>query len=167
MAGFEKKGLDVPYQNPITGDKGILSFVWQNWFRILYTRVYPLGIEITSEILNNIVDDISHDPENINGMQFDNTKVNQVIIEYLIQRIYGPDIDPTELIQSGIFILVYKPAAKTWHIIPIGTPGPDNAGVTFSVLPSGQVRYTSTNFSGEKKYSKITWRARTLAGKVT
>lgn len=158
----ERSSIDVPYRNSVVElATGILSLAWQNFFRSLYERVYPLGIE-TSFIFENNKTDAS----NIEGLQFDSNKVTQVFIEYVIQRIHGPKLDPVEKIQTGVFAVVYKPAAELWSIVNIGTPGPDNAGITFSITAGGQVQYTSSNITGAQKISKITWRARTLGAKV-
>lgn len=161
MASINQRSLDVPYQNTLLERAtGILTIPWQNFFRSLFERVLPLGLETSFPLVNN-----QASAANIEGLQFDYVKTNQVIIEYIIQRITG-SISPTELIQTGVFALAYKPAAQTWHIVTIGSTGPDSAGITFSVTTGGQVQYTSTNMTGSANISKITYRARTLAAKV-
>lgn len=153
-------GLEVPYQSPVVDERKILSLNWQDFFKLLHLMVSPLGIERSFPIANNQVV-----AKNIEGLQFDYKKINQVTVEYLIQRI-TTSTGATEIISAGMFMLAYKPVSQTWHIVNIGTPGPDSSGVTFSVTTGGQVQYTSSNITGTANISKITWRARTLGAKV-
>lgn len=162
MASINVRSIDVPYQQPlIEKASGVLTISWQNFFRSLFERVYSIGIESSFSLVNN-----QSVASNIEGLQFDYRKVNQAIIEYVIQRITGPTLSPTELIQTGCFAVVYKPVAGTWNIVSIGSTGPDAAGITFSITTGGQVQYTSSNMTGTANVSKITYRARTLSAKV-
>lgn len=162
MASINVRSIDVPYQQPlIEKASGVLTISWQNFFRSLFERVYSIGIESSFSLVNN-----QSVASNIEGLQFDYRKVNQAIIEYVIQRITGPTLSPTELIQTGCFAVVYKPVAGTWNIVNIGSTGPDSAGITFSITTGGQVQYTSSNMTGTANVSKITYRARTLNAKV-
>lgn len=163
MASLNVRSIDVPYQQQLLERaSGVLTIPWQNFFRSLFERVYSLGIEASFPLVNN-----QSVAANIEGLQFDYRKVNQAIIEYVIQRITGPTLSPTELIQTGCFAVVYKPVAATWNIVNIGSTGPDAAGITFSITTGGQVQYTSSNMTGTANISKITYRARTLSAKVS
>lgn len=162
MAIIKQRSIDVPYADPVLDRaSGILTLPWQNFFRNLFERVFSLGIETSFPLANNqsVAADIA-------GLQFDYKKTQHAIIEYVIQRIVGPTISPTEAIQCGSFAVVYKPFAATWHIVNIGSTGPDSAGITFSITTGGQVQYTSTNMTGSANVSKITYRARSLNAKV-
>jgi len=161
MATIGIKSLNPPYENPTVEKTGFLTVAWQNFFRSLFDRLFPLGIEQTAVLLNNQATAVD-----MTGLQFDYRKVNQAIVEYVIQRITGPTLSPTELIQTGCFAVVYKPVAGTWNIVSIGSTGPDAAGITFSITTGGQVQYTSSNMTGTANISKITYRARTLSAKV-
>jgi len=153
------RGLDVPYQNQLLDKNGILTVAWQQFFRMLYLVVSTLGIETSFPLVNNQV--LAAD---ITGLQFDSRKINQVSVEYLIQRVTTGG-GATELITAGMFMLAYKPTSETWHVVAIGTPGPSSSGITFSVTASGQVQYTSSNITGTASISKITYRARTLGAR--
>lgn len=157
---FDVKALGVPYQNSVVDRAGILTLVWQQFFRALYDRLNPLGIEKSFSLANN-----QSSAADITGMQYDYRKINQVTVEYVIQRI-TTGTGATELVATGIFLLTYKPVANTWHIVTIGTPGPSTSGITFSITTGGQVQYTSTNITGTPNISKITYRERTLGAKV-
>lgn len=160
MGPIRQKSLDVPYESSVIDSKGILSISWQNFFRNLFDRIFPLGIETSFALLNN-----QSSAANIEGLQFDYRKVNQATIEYLIQRI-TTGTGATEIITTGMFMVTYKPVSQTWHIVNIGTPGPSASGITFSITTGGQVQYTSSNITGDENISKITYRARTLSAKV-
>jgi len=160
MANSLGKGFNVPYRNSISDVTGLLTQPWQSFFRALQFIVAPLGYEISAPISNNV-----SSPANIDGMIFSPEKVNQAVVEYFIQRVTSGG-GATALYAAGIFHVVYKPTAGTWHIVTVGTPGPDSSGITFSITTEGQVQYTSTNITGTANISKITWRARTLGAKV-
>lgn len=159
MAVISNQSLEVPYQDSVVEKTGMLSFSWQSFFRILQSMLSPLGIEKSFSLANN-----QASAADLVGMQFDYKKVNQVNIEYLIQRI-TTSTGTTELIQTGVFQLAYKPITAAWYINTVGSTGPDAGGITFSVTATGQVQYTSTNITGTANISKITYRARTLGAK--
>lgn len=155
----DQTSFQVPYRNELTDERGFLSNRWELFFRQLQALIFPLGSEQAFPIRNNQVTPLS-----IQGMALKSDKVSQAIVEYLIQRV-TQGTNPVELIQSGSFLLVYKPTSETWNLVTQGTPGPDNAGVTFSVNSNGEVQYTSTQVDGSESISKISFRIRTLAGK--
>ena len=97
-------------------------------------------------------------------MSVNSSKVSHAVVEYLIQRVTTGG-GAVELIQAGMFHLVYLPTSDTWNIVAIGTPGPGASGITFTVTSSGQVRYTSTNITGTESLSRIAFRIRTLSSK--
>ncbi len=160
MAVINSLGFEVPYRDAVVEQGGLLSRVWQQFYTLLHLRLAPLGIEQSCPIANNVgsVTDIT-------GMKFNSTKQNHAVVEYLIQRV-TTSTGATALYAAGSFHVVYKASAGTWHIVAIGTPGPDSSGITFSITASGQVQYLSSNITGTANISKITWRARTLAAKV-
>lgn len=153
------KTNEVPYRNPLVTAQGIVSDVWSKFFRNAMDAIDPLGTEKFFPLVNN-----QGSAADIDGLKFSQESVSQVTVEYLIQRVTTGG-GATEKIQSGIFILTYLPTTSSWSLVTIGTPGPDVSGVTLSVTSTGQVQYTSTNFSGTESISKITYRARTLAAK--
>lgn len=153
--------FDVPYKTPALEKGGMLTPAWVAFFRALFERVLSLGAERNYEISNNQVG-----AADITGLRFDYRNVSQVAIDYLIQRITTGG-GAVEKLETGIFLLVYKPTSNSWSKVSIGTSGPDVSGVTLTVTATGQVQYTSTNITGTHSISKITWRARTLAAKHT
>lgn len=160
MAIVNTTTIEVPYSNEIIESDKKITVPWQQFFRKLYDLVSPMGFERSFQLENNVAS-----AADVEGLQVNSQKINQVIIEYVIQRI-TTSTGATELIESGLKIAVYKPVAASWSLVTIGTPGPDGSGVTLSITAGGQVRYTSTNITGTPSVSKITYRARTLAAKV-
>ena len=154
-----QNNFQVPYRNPVTDERGLLSNAWELFFRQLQALVYPLGTELAATINNNQVT-----PIDIPGMALNSSKVSQGIVEYLVQRV-TTGTNPVELIQSGSFLLVFKPTTESWVLIPQGSSGPDSSGVTFSITSEGKVQYTSSTVDGTPSISKINFRVRTLSGK--
>lgn len=148
--------IEVPYQNKVIDDSGLIERAWSIFFRNTTTAVDPLGIERTFEIINNkgVATDIE-------GLSFDKTKVSQASVDYLIQRVTTGGL-ASELIETGTFYAAYKPTSVDWVLSDV----PSTAGVTLTITSSGQVQYTSTNITGATAYiSKITFRVRTLGAK--
>lgn len=151
--------LKVPDKDPISDSNGIVSMTWFEFFRLVRDFLAPLGVERSATLANN-----QTTAADITGMSFDLNVTSHVAVEYVIQRI-TTGTGATELIQAGCFHLVYKPVAKVWVIVVIGSPGPSDAGITFSITAKGQVQYTSSNITGTASISRIAWRARTIAAK--
>lgn len=147
--------FEVPIRDQVTDESGLLSRVWENFFRSIRKNLEPLGSEKFADILNNQASAVD-----IEGLSFDLRTVSQVSVDYLIQRVTTGG-GATELIETGTFYLVYKPTSLTWVL----SNGPSASGLTFSVTANGQVRYTSSNITGTPSISKIIYRARVLAGK--
>lgn len=148
--------LNIPNLEQVVDDKGMLTRVWQTVFRYLQNTLDPLGVEKTFIIENN-----KASATNIDGLIFDSSKVSQVFIDYVIQRI----TTTTELVESGVLRAVYLPKTLTWNLAPVGTPGPSASGVTLTIDSTGRIKYTSTNVAGTPVTSTLSIRARTLSGK--
>lgn len=159
MAQTTTPVLQAPYSNPLTNSEGFLSSAWQLFIRKVVEIIEPFGEEQSFGLANNVSVAVA-----ITGLSFNSEKISQVIVDYIIQRVTTTP-SATELIQSGSFILVYRPTSLSWSLVAVGTPGPDVSGVTFSVSSFGQVKYTSTNITGVPFISKITWRTRSLQAK--
>ncbi len=151
--------FEVPFKSVALERGGLLTPVWTAFFRSLYERISPLGVERSFEIVNN-----QSGAADITGMRYDYRGTSQVAIDYVIQRITTGG-GAVEKLETGIFLLVYKPTSDSWSKVVIGTAGPDVSGVTITVTATGQVQYTSTNVAGTASISRFIWRARTLAGK--
>jgi hypothetical protein len=110
--------------------------------------------------------DILQTPANINnnqivatsipGLSFDPTQVRAAIVEYSVYRV-TTGVGATELVESGTMYPAYKSVAAVWDMPIVGGQG---AGVQFSILPSGQIMYTSSNMSGSNYSGLIKFRAR-------
>ena len=100
----------------------------------------------------------------VTDLKFNFRGVSQATVDFLIQRV-TTSTGATELIESGIFVVSYNPTSDDWSLTMIGTPGPDDSGVDFSIDSSGQVQYRSSSITGTASISRVIWKARTLAGK--
>lgn len=154
-----KNTFDVPYKDPVQDISGLLTTSWEWFFRSLWERLYPLGIERSFDIANNV-----SGATDITGMKFSSNGVSQVHIDFLVQRVTTGG-SAVELIESGFFIISYKPTSQTWAITLVEINHPSNSGVDFTVTADGQIQYTSTNEAGTASISKLYWRARTIGGK--
>lgn len=154
-----RRSFEVPYGEAPIGPVGLFSNAWQWFFREVQERLYALGQEMSFDIENN-----QGTGADVVGLKFNRRGVSQATIDYLIQRV-TTGTGAIEKIQSGILIATYMPTSEEWELFEVGTPGPDDAGVTFSITASGQVQYTSTEETGDPLISKLYWRARTIAGK--
>lgn len=148
--------LKVPYRDQVLEESGILSKVYQEFFKFLKILIDPLGLEKTYPIENN-----KGVATKINGFVFNKDQVRQVFVEYFIQRVTSS----SELIESGRLRIVYKPKSLSWHLQPEPNPGPDLSGIVFSINASGEILYTSTNMLGNPVTSKVSIRSRTMSGK--
>jgi len=100
----------------------------------------------------------------IDSMKFNYKGISQATIDFLIQRV-TTSTGATELIESGMFVVSYNPTSADWSLTMIGTPGPDDSGIDFTIDSNGQVQYVSTSITGTASISRINWRARTLSAK--
>ena len=161
MDTLKSDSLLLPQNTPVVDRSGILTAIWDKYFQNVFRALSPLGMEKSAELQNNVTV-----AEKISGMQFDKDKVNFVEISYFIQRVSN-GVGASELVESGTLHLIWKPRSKNWSIRKLAGSGPDNSGITFSMNDKGEVLYVSTNQSGTKSLSKITYRATTLAAKYS
>lgn len=155
------ESFDVPYRNPLIERSGMLTTAWTNFFRSLFDRLLPLGAERSCQIANN-----QSGAADVVGLKVNARAVSQAVVDYLIQRV-TTSTGATELVESGIFILAYRPTDEDWDLSIVSEETPDDAGVDFSVTADGQVQYTSSDITGTPSISRVLWRMRTLAGKST
>jgi len=162
MAKPAELSFQVPYRDKLTGDGGLLTAVWESFFRYLYSVVSPLGVEKAFQLGNDI-----SVPTDLEGLQFDFNKVNSVIIDFCVQRI-SVGVDGEEKFETGMLVLTYLAKSAEWSIYKAPDLGVD-AGITFSVTPGGQVQYVSTSINDDEdlvKVNRVTLRARTLSAKI-
>lgn len=151
--------IEVPFKTRVLLPSGFLSNVWTKFFQTLFDRINSLGVEKSFDLVNN-----QSGAADITGMRFDYRAVSAVYVDYLVQRVTTGG-GAIEKIEAGILVLAYEPTSDSWALTTIGTPGPDDAGITFSITATGQVQYTTTNETGTASISKLYYRARTIAGK--
>lgn len=145
----------APYQNEVIDDNGLLSNIWQKFFRLIESALDYIGQEQSFTLVNNQVA-----PANITGLKFDKSFTSAVFVEYIIQREHSSSHN----IASGIFNLRYDLYSLNWGLTEIG-PIVSASGVSLSITSDGQVQYTSTNESGTVILSRIVFRKREIAAK--
>lgn len=153
------KSFQVPIREAIADNTGLVSQIWSWFFKGTWERLYPLGIEQSFQLANNIAS-----PTEVTGLVFNSDGVSQAVVEYLVQRV-TTGTGAHELIESGIFIVCYRPTTVGWSIVLVQINKPDDSGVDFTVTSSGQVQYTSSNIPGTPSISTVYWRSRTIGGK--
>lgn len=110
-----------------------------------------IASQVTFTIANN-----QSSLANITGLLFNPATFRGIKIEYSIYR--QTDTASSARAQIGQLRFVYNTQAATWYMSD-DYAGQD-AGVTFSITPAGQIQYTSTNITGTNyvgtlKYSLI------------
>jgi hypothetical protein len=153
---------NVPYQYPQASDSpgwGQQATAWaQAVTTVLNDLLGPNDILETSFAVNNNVSSFT----NVAGLTFDPGTVRSATIIYSVYRISTDS--PSGQSESGIINLTYDNNASSgskWSLIQYGING--DAGVTFSVLYSGQVQYTSSNMSATGYSGVMHFSARTLS----
>lgn len=158
--GIPKSSFNVPRRTNLINAAGQITDAWDWFFRSLEKMVYPLGQEQTFTLAND-----QSTAADIDGMVFNKIGVSVAFVEYLIQRV-TTGTGATELVEAGLFIVSYNPTSEDWNLNVVSENNPDDAGVVFSINSSGQVRYTSTDVTGDNSLSRIVWRSRTLGAKA-
>ena len=157
--GILKKSFEIPDKIVVLEKTNFFTTSWEWFFKEIYSRLYSLGSEDIFDLTNN-----QSTPANIDGLKFTKTGVSQATVDFLIQRV-TTSTGATELIETGIFVVSYNPTSNDWSLTMIGTPGPDDSGVDFSIDATGQVKYASSSITGTASISRVIWRARTLSAK--
>jgi hypothetical protein len=97
---------------------------------------------------------------NVTGLSFTGTQTRSVWIDYAVY-VNTTGSGATELSETGFMLAAYKPVAGTWELTQGEAVG--STGVTFSInSSSGQVLYTSPNFSGTGNLFQIKFKARVM-----
>ena len=109
------------------------------------------GFESSSAPASNIEFDLVNNqaaPADVTGMIYDSALFHEVTIGYAIERSDGLG---DERIETGTLKLVFRKDADAWDTDPERETENDiNAGIVFSVVAgTGQVQYTSDDFSGQ------------------
>lgn len=146
----------VPYKDEVIGDDKKLSSVWSSFFRTIQDIIFYIKSETYFDLIND-----QAVPINVTPLVFDKRFTAYVVIDYVIQRMSSGG----DLVQGGILLATYRPFTDSWSLVEYGTPGPSNAGVTFTITSLGQVQYTTTDLVGAVSLSRIIFRARPFQGK--
>lgn len=97
---------------------------------------------------------------NVTGLLFDGISTRSFILDYSIYR--QTDTASSALAQVGQLRGVYNTQSSTWFMSDDFSG--QNAGVTFSILNSGQIRYTSTNITGVNYLGTLKYNIRKTFG---
>lgn len=95
---------------------------------------------------------------NITGMIFDKTLYTMAEIS---ADAYRKDNTPTERRALIKATAIYKPVLDTWELVGPSVEGEtfENLGVDLSIIAAtGQVQYTTTNFTGGSYVGELRWR---------
>lgn len=151
-------GFSFPIRDKLL-DGQFLNSPWEWFFRQIYERLHALGDERSFEIANN-----QASAADISGLKFSSRDLSQAVVEFLVTRVTTGG-GATELVESGLFIVAYKPTSDAWAINLVNINSPQNSGVDFTITAAGQVQYTSSNITGTASISRMFYRVRTLGGK--
>jgi hypothetical protein len=119
------------------------------------SAIYVVDGDISFTIANNqtVV-------ANVNGLLVDGASTRSFILDYSIYR--QTDTASSALAQVGQIRGVYNTQSTSW-VISDDFSG-QNAGVTFTVLNSGQIQYTSTNIAGANYVGTLKYAIRKTFG---
>lgn len=106
-------------------------------------------LSTTFPVANNVVS-----ASNITGLAFNSSVVQGAIVQY---SIYRTSSTPSEVAETGVILLSYKPVANTW-IFSQTTNG--FSGITFSITNAGQFQYTSSDIGSTGYSSNMVFNAK-------
>lgn len=144
-----------PFQYPDPGDPPGWGEDASDWASAVTEAIESvLGpddiLQTTFNIANNTASST-----NVNGLIFNNSTVRSAFIEYSLYRVTNTN----EVAETGSIEIVYKNNANDWELVrEFG----GDAGVSFSVTPSGQFQYMSTNVTGTGYVGVMKFRAQAL-----
>lgn len=134
---------NIPFEYPEQGEQQPWGESATNWAsevtKVLNSLKGGYDLLETSTVINNN----QSAAESVQGMFFSPSVVRSFYITGSIYRI----IDSTEVSESFKLDGLYRGASQGW-VLQQESLG--NAGVTFSITPSGQIQYTSTSISGNQ-----------------
>jgi hypothetical protein len=118
------------------------------------SAIYVIDNDISFTIANNQA------TTNVTGLLFDGISTRSFILDYSIYR--KTDTAASALAQVGQLRGVYNTQTSTWFMSDDYSG--QNAGVTFSILTSGQIRYSSTNIAGANYSGTLKYNIRKTFG---
>lgn len=112
-------------------------------------------LQTTFSIANNI-----SIPTNVNGLVFDPGTVNGATVDYVVYRTSTDN--PSGNVENGMIHLVYDPSASVGQKWKMSQQVTFGAGITLSILDSGQIQYTSTDIGSAGYSGNIKFRAKVI-----
>lgn len=148
------------YQYPIPGEDPGWGEDGTDWAQavtdVLNTLLGAGDILQTSFNINNNVGVAT----NVNGLFFDPGTVRAANIDYSVYR--TSTANPSGFSETGTIYLIYDDSASAGNKWQLSQRTTGNSGVTFSILDSGQITYTSTDIGSVGYSGIIKFRAKTL-----
>ena len=152
----KRDSISIPTNEPIIEGDNLVSNLWMSFFRSVYNRLAPIGIENSFPIPNNNL--VATD---IPGLRFDKRFTSAATVEFLCQRVTSS----VELIEYGEFRASYNPDSEDWNIHFPDINSPENSGIDFTITSAGQIKYTSADIAGTTVISTLHYKVRKMAGK--
>ena len=136
----------IPGEDPGWGEDGT---AWAQAVTSVLNNLFGPGdiLETTSSILDNQVL-----PADVTNLLFSSSVTRAANVDYVVTR-----VAPSNATQSGILFINFDVASSTWQLTQT-TEG--HAGISFSILATGQVQYTSSSLGSA---GIIKFKARTLS----
>lgn len=155
-------------ERPIFEDSTLGTFVYNVKFSIIKTLDFVIEIEgadmgqgAIGETQFNLVNNQSS-PANITGLLFSTATVRAAFISYSIYR-KTTGVGAMEAVESGEIYVAYKAVAGIWELVRSSN---GDAGVVITIANSGQLQYTTTDYTGTASVSAIKFRASTIGVEV-
>lgn len=142
--------LNQQGDNPPWGEN--LSDLIEALVEVANSVAGPNDILTTSfDLANNI-----SSATNVTGLQFSTAAVRSAIINYSLYR----SSSTNELSECGVMLITYKSTANTWELAQYSV---GDAGVTFTITSTGQIRYQSTDIGSTSYSGKLKFNAKAFA----
>lgn len=112
-------------------------------------------LETAFTINNNVTT-----PANVNGLNFDTSTVRAANVDYSIYR--TSTTNPSGNSEAGTLYIIQDDSAPVGEKWKMSQRANENAGVTFSILDSGQLQITSTDIGSMNYSGLLKFRAKAL-----
>ena len=147
---------NTPYSYPTAGDAPGWGNDATNWASGVTDVLSDLlGPNDILETAFNIANGVS--TQSVTGLVFNAAAVRSAKIDYAIYRV--SDVETSGNTESGVLNIVYDNVAG-WLISHGSITG--DAGVTFTITPTGQIQYSSTTLAGTVYSGTMKFRAKAL-----
>ena len=99
-------------------------------------------------------------PQNVTGLLIPGSTFRSFELDYDLY-VNTTGAGATEIAERGKLVGVFKSVAGTWEVAPLGVVG--NTGIVLSIVNStGQVQYTTPNFTGTPGTLRLHYRYSTM-----